>query len=141
MLVPGLVFFFFKFGLIAFCKGISNGPTQTTNPRMNASARTEHTAQRDDPNRQSCLEASARTHSGLRFGPEMRRPGKPACSSLSAPGPTDRGSKPFPLPSPPLCFSVTCAPPPFCRRRRHAHRRCLLAAPDRQQEASPSTAP
>jgi hypothetical protein len=51
---------------------------QTTTLRPNESARIEHMAQRGDPNRQSCPKASTRTHSGLRFGPEMRRPGQPA---------------------------------------------------------------
>jgi hypothetical protein len=48
---------------------IFSAPMQTTTPRSNASARTEHTVQRGDPNRQSYLKASARTHSGLRSGP------------------------------------------------------------------------
>jgi hypothetical protein len=56
-------------------KGISTGPTQTTTPCPSASVRTEHTAQRGDQNRKSCPKASMCTHSGLRFGPKMHRPG------------------------------------------------------------------
>jgi hypothetical protein len=82
---------------------------------------TEHMAQRSDSNRQSCPKASTRTYFGLRFGPEMRRPRQPARPLarpfLSAPGPADRGFKPFPFPSPmlPCCarssFFPSSAPP------------------------------
>jgi hypothetical protein len=80
--------------------------------------------------------ASARTARASSRAPLLVRPG-PSRQRLQAISP-----------SPPLCFPPARAPPPFRRRRRHAHRRRPLAAPDRQKaapdrqkEAPPSTAP
>jgi hypothetical protein len=80
---------------------------------------------------QSCRKASAHTHSGLRFGPKMCWSGqsahplaRPSCPPRDQP--TEARSH---FPFPPLCFPAVRAPPPFRRRRHHAHRRCPLATP------------
>jgi hypothetical protein len=120
-------------------------PGASATPRSNASVWIEHTVQRSDLNRQSCPNASARTYSGIRFGPEIRRPRQPARPLAPPPcppraQPTEAPSH-SPPPAAPLCFPAARAPPPFRCRCRHIHRRRPLAAPDRQKEIPPSTAP
>jgi hypothetical protein len=108
-------------------KGISSRPTSTDKCGPNASARTKHSAQWDDPNKHHCPNASACTHFGLRFGPKMRRPGqrarppeRPSYPPLAQPTEAPRH-----FPTPPLCCPAARAFLLSPRRRCHDPRqRC-----------------
>jgi hypothetical protein len=109
--------------------------------RPNAFTRTKHSAQRHNLSRQRCLNASARTHFGLRFGPKMCRPGQsahpPACPPArpSCPPRAQPTMAPRHFPTPHLCCPASCdllSP----RRRRHGCHRCPLAAPTAKKNRS-----